>query len=684
MGSRIFKGKWVGVYQAVEDRYRQSTDPILMGGPLGFHSYVGFDFDQIAEAIATSKTPAKVYLRVRTGGAGRMRIGMHKQVRNTKNSIIPGFRFTGIIKDLGLGQQRIDITTFEQDLVAYPGVNTFSEALDNGFKGLVLYGMVGENEAEASGITNNSNHIAIEVEGLWNTKPGKPVITYPVSGVSVDSSIELKGQAAKDSEQASSTLRYQWAIYDGSWHYLDLTSEGQVNRKVNFINYKETFAAKVRLRAYDGELYGDWVESDVFTINHNKAPAEPTNLSPRGGELVDRTQDIRFSWTHNDQDEQSRFNFRWRIKGAATWNQISRVTTNNYVLIPANTFPAGEIEWQVQTFDQRDLSSPYSSTVIFNAADATDAPVILNPAQNEIISEPNPIIQWSSVNQAHFQLEVLSGGNVIWRVEDNSAVKAYTIGEALSNYTDYVIRLRVRSDSGLWSEWSERAIHTSFTPPNQPEISLNVHGDQGSIEIAIVNPPEEGDTPATRYNEIFRKVFGSSEDYIKINAYSEPNEYWIDFTPGTGVIYEYKVRAWGANGSFMDSVPALGRVDFKETIIMLVSNPDYRVYLQYNPSRNVGMSVNRTMMEFNGRSFPVAEFGQIMNSEYDLSFDIREKEDIDLLYRLMESRQTLLYRDARGRRDFVTMDQMKVSDKFPFGYTVSFSLGRVDFVEGIK
>ena len=688
MASRLFKATWAGVYRAnMNDYYSNyvlTSTPLMTAGDGDFHSYVGFNAAQIAEAIETSKEPCKIFLRLNVMSAGQFDIGLHKQRRNTKADEKPGFRDTGLRYSLGNRYHSIDITNFPKELPGYPGVKSFREALEQGFQGIVLFAAENMNYGEASGYTNASSHITLEVQGLWNTKPGKPTITYPKSGVTINEKTTLRGTPARDSEQAASTLRYQWAIYDGSWNYLSLTSEGEINRNVDFINYKETSAAKVRVRAYDGELYGDWVESEVFTINHNKAPAVPSSMSPRGGDYHDRTQDITFSWQHNDQDGQSAFTLRWRKKGEAAWTTITRNTVNSYYIAPANTFPVGEIEWQVRTMDQGGLVSPFSSTVIFYAAEATDAPNILWPGQNESISEPTPTITWSSVNQDHFQLEILSGGNVIWSVEDNSEVKGYTVGEPLANDTDYIIRLRVRMESGLWSAWDEKNVHTSFTPPNQPEIRLLVHEEEAAIEIAIVNPPQEGDTPETIHNEIYRRIHGSGEDYIKINAYSEPDEYWIDFTPGTGVIYEYMVRAWGVNGAFMDSVPALGTVDFNKTILMLVSDPSKRVNLLYNPSRSLNKSVSRNMMNFNGRAYPVAEFGVLMNAAIDLSFDLRDKEDLEILYDLLEARETLLYRDGRGRREFVTIDSLDVTDKMPHGYTVGFTTNRVDFVEGIE
>lgn len=202
MGSRIFKSTWVGVYEA-NGSYRSSNDPILTGGPLGFHSFAGFNAAQIRNAIETSRETAKVIVKMRVGGAGRFRIGVHKQTRNTKASSLPAFRDTGIYIDSGIGSREVDIT------------ESFKQALTDGYQGLVIFAKAGENAGEATGYTNNSNHLSIEVQGLWNTKPGTPTITYPISGASIDGQVVLRGEPTTDKEQASSTLQYQWAVFDG-------------------------------------------------------------------------------------------------------------------------------------------------------------------------------------------------------------------------------------------------------------------------------------------------------------------------------------------------------------------------------------------------------------------------------------------------------------------------------------
>jgi len=686
MATKQFKATWVGIYKARTSSYYGSNSPVRVGGSDGYNSYVGFNYQAIADAIEQSSTPIKAYLYFYVTDPAEVDLGFHKETADRKASGLPYYRYAGKAwRPDSVGWVRYDITSFSDIAL---GIDTFPEAIHNGWTGIVLYGATGGSYGTAHGVTNNSNHIYIEIEGTWNTPPSSPSITYPTNGMSLDGMETLKGSPATDSEQSQGTLRYQWGIFDGSWHYLPLTQPGTVHINVDFSQYKETSAAKVSLRAFDGELYGPWVYSPPFTINHNKPPGVPSELYPVGGRRIDRTQDQRFSWVHNDDDPQSAYIFRWRLKGETSWNEISRNTPNNYHIIAAGTLPVGEIEWMVQTFDQRGLSSPFSTTALFYSTEATNAPTIIDPVSNEVMADPRPTIQWSSVEQDQFEmmLRLASDSETsipIWSISQASKVKGYQIGVDLANNTEYSIYLRVRSETGFWSDWDEVTFRTSFTPPNQAEVELYVDDDNGSITVSIRNPdPTDVSVPNVVRNEVYRRVDGTRE-FLKIANQVAPDSYFVDHTPASGLNYEYMVRSWGDNGTYMDSIPHSGTVTFLHTYLMLASDPESRIRLMYNPSRSIKKAVERTLMKFSGRKDRVAEYGEFEEKDLDLSFTVRSLEDVYKMEALIDARETLLYRDGRGRRHFVSIGSLQINEAGINRYEISFQANKVDYKEGM-
>lgn len=58
--------------------------------------------------------------------------------------------------------------------------------------------------------------------------------------------------------------------------------------------------------------------------------------------------------------------------------------------------------------------------------------------------------------------------------------------------------------------------------------------------------------PSATDNDVYRRVTGTTDE-VRVAAGVATGGTWDDYTAVSGVDYEYKVRAWGANGTFTDS-----------------------------------------------------------------------------------------------------------------------------------
>ena len=123
-----------------------------------------------------------------------------------------------------------------------------------------------------------------------------------------------------------------------------------------------------------------------------------------------------------------------------TWT-TAKVSTNQYNDFEANTFPAGTITWRVRTYDQEGLVSPYSNQVTFTSSEPSDAPIITSADTWNIA---RPTIQWSSVGQAKYQVQVLDSiSAVVWDSgQITSSNKAVTVGADLVNGSTYTVKVR--------------------------------------------------------------------------------------------------------------------------------------------------------------------------------------------------------------------------------------------------
>ncbi|MFT4415327.1 DNRLRE domain-containing protein [Fredinandcohnia humi] len=410
-----------------------------------------------------------------------------------------------------------DIDRGSTAVLASTGV-PFSWNITNIVKGwangsLPNYGVMA-NVSEGSSYTQKEFD-SIYLEITYTEPPTKPTITSPNGGETWNSSHVISWNPSTDLETAQNSLRYQIQLStnNGStWKdIVALTNAGVTSYTYDFINEPETSTAKIRIRAYDGSSYGEWDESDgVFTILHNQAPTTPTNLTPNGT-VVDRATVIRLSWQHNDADTdpQAKFDLHWRLQGATTWNEITRTTVNNYYDMPSNTFPDGVIEWQVRTYDQVGVSSPYSNLTVFNTGNKPTKPTITAPSSP--VNVANPVLQWSSVGQVVYKIQVLDTNNsVLWEITRASGNKAETISYNLQNNTNYKLQVAIQNSSGLWSDYSVLEIAVSYTPPLKAVLATTNDTERGSISVEVVNETNIVDYPNPLVANFVNKTSGST------------------------------------------------------------------------------------------------------------------------------------------------------------------------------
>lgn len=673
--TRYYDPTWMGQWRDDDNSYVGGGSPVRTGGSQGYNSYFGFP-SQLRTDINSSSIPVTIRFSLYVTDEAEFDFGAHKTTSNPASGGLPWYEYIGVHPVLSTGRQKVDITS------------AFKNRLMNeGFEGIVLYGAIGQNFGSAYGLTGDAYRAVIEVDGQWNNPPSAPTITYPNGGETLSGQVTLKANPATDTEEPQSKLRYQWAIWDGTWHYLPLTDPGVTDLKVDFSQYKEMSTAKVGLRAFDSSIdythgnYGPWDYSNgVFSIRKNVAPTSPTDLTPNGGTPVDRTQISEFHWQHNDDGFQSRFEFNWRLRGNATWNVITQDSVNEYYLANANQFPEGTIEWRVRTYDQQQLVSPWSEIAIFTSAPPTDRPTIIRPINGETVVVANPVLEWSSIDQQEFNYQVLSGTTVLYEVDRINSNKAETIGYDFDNNMDYTIRLRIKSISGLWSDWASVDIHTSFTTPPMPIITADTNNERGSVTINISNPYPSDTEPAVKTNALYRRKAGT-EEWTQIAGIIPVNSTFTDYTLAPKQEYEYKVTASGSNGTTSESIPISVIIEIDNVIISVITNPDQYVVLKWNPEKKFTHEIDVTTSKFQGRTYPLAEFGTGESLPMSMSFALRSWDELQSLLDVVQSRQTLVYRDARGRKEFIVIPSVEVTDRTVDSYDVSFSPIRVYYKE---
>jgi hypothetical protein len=486
--------------------------------------------------------------------------------------------------------------------------------------------------------------------------------------------------------ETTNNLKYQIQIStnNGStWKdIVALTTAGATSYNYDFINEPETSTAKIRVRAYDGSAYGQWDESNgVFTIQHNAAPTTPTNLSP-SGVVKDRALVNRLSWQHNDAnaDPQAKFDLQWRLQGTSVWNTVTQTTINQYWDAPANTFPKGVIEWQVRTYDQAGLSSPYANLITFTTGDKPANPTITNPAEGSKVSIANPTVQWSSIGQTDYHLKVLNTSNAqLWESIKTSTNKAETILYNLQNSTSYKVQVAIKNADGLWSDFVTVNISVSYTPPAIPDIEL-IKGNS-FIEINILDQVPSGTQPTVLYHEIYKEI---DREFVLI-ATNVSNQF-IDYHVASGETIRYFVRTIGNNNTFSDTITFTESISFKGVWLHIVDSPQDTIkqFKFDGDGRSSKWGLESAVHQFQGRKYPVIETGIMEEYMVDFALRIVDSVERDALNRITMSGQTVCYRDGRGRKVFGVFVDVPLEDENWGGYSTKLSLLKIDFKEGIE
>ena len=505
-----------------------------------------------------------------------------------------------------------------------------------------------------------------------NVPPTAPTLTYPNGGEVVVGANNITWILGTDTENHNLQTEISYSHDNGAtWQVIALTDTNATNYLQDFTHLTESAMALIKIRHYDGYNYGNYDTSGIFTVNHNVAPSLPTNLSPANGKVINKTEIQRLAWKHNDNDAQSKFDLQWSSDGGQTWTTITKVSTNQYNDFGANVFPDGVITWRVRTYDQGGLVSSYSNQAMFTSAAPSSAPVITSP---DIVTVARPTIEWSSIDQAGYQTTVYDTLNtLVWDSgEIVSGNKAITVGVDLINLSTYTVKVKIKNSMGLWSNEATQVVSISYTPPQIPLITLLTNTARATIIINIVNPT--GVTAIT-HNDIFRDGQRIATGIIGV---------FTDYTVESEKEYSYRVRAWGENGTYADSDVVTASVMVKHTQLALTTNYNKWIELKWNPEKSDNRQHNAVSNYFAGRKFSVTDFSENENNSIPNSFAIRDKAELDKLIEIYDAKQTVIYRDRRGKRLFGTLNNLSIADESPrTWWTVSFTLQQVDFDEVI-
>ena len=178
-----------------------------------------------------------------------------------------------------------------------------------------------------------------------------------------------------------------------------------------------------------------------------------------------------------EQPTEKNARFRWKLKESNSWNEVSTLNEQAYTA-PANTFPAGEIEWHVIATDDigREFTSPtYSIDTRDSAAVGTpmspsntvedgSGPIsfIWNHANNTGTGQTAADLQWSSDGATWNDLATING-----------SVKSYTAPANTFPAGTVYWRVRTYNSDDVAGAWSTPLTFVSVAAPPVPVVAAD-------------------------------------------------------------------------------------------------------------------------------------------------------------------------------------------------------------------
>lgn len=297
------------------------------------------------------------------------------------------------------------------------------------------------------------------------------------------------------------------------------------------------------------------------------SPTAPLWLSPTSGAAADVGAALPLDWQFNDPnpaDSQSAYAVSRQIGAGAlaywrasdsTWQPAEVKNTSGSTILTLASGWAVDADpnyvFAVKVWDSTNLPSPYSAGLVL-VPSAQVNPVITAPAAAAVISTNQVTVTWTNASQTAWrvQLTQTAGGSVTydsgWQTGTDLAFTPPTI---LPTGTGWTITLTARNAEGLASALVTRAFTVVYVPPMVPTLVNTPSTANGWITTAVTNPAPSGGAPALSSQDLYRRNVGDTSTGTLITAGLSSGASYPDWTAPGGVAVEYRVQAFGTNGT---------------------------------------------------------------------------------------------------------------------------------------
>ena len=419
---------------------------------------------------------------------------------------------------------------------------------------------------------------------------------------------------------------------------------------------------QIQVTSDDGVL---GVASDWMTLTTQDSVSRTVLTYPVEAYL-DGSKDNVFQWKHviSTGTPQSRYDLQYSSDSGQSWLDLdSAQTAQTSTIIPADTFPAGQLLWKARTYNSDGVPGDWSEPAAIIVRAAPPEPVL---TIGEV--RPRPLFQWQATGQASWCLTVYQDGEEIYTTgEMPGEEKSFRITKYLANGI-YEAALWVKNLYELQSPTAKVSFTLEAQPPPPPYLTVQAAENKAVLTISGAG--------FYRYY-IFR-------DDVLVYKMDAPGV-WEDFT-ACGA-HTYWVRGVTKNDAFSDSNRVRASIlieyaqlvdlqDLKHPILLKCRRGEY-------PVLEGSVKPEGESVFYAGRKYPLFEFSEHLSEPLSMTFSYRKKSDFFKLVQIMQNSLPVLYRDYRGERCYLALTGLDYTTD-PVSWDFTISATRVDYVEEIE
>ena len=219
------------------------------------------------------------------------------------------------------------------------------------------------------------------------------------------------------------------------------------------------------------------------------------SLAPASG-AINRFSDSIFTWGITTPTlcipklVQASATFRWRASGSSTVHEVSVSGSANSVTIPKNTFPSGNIQWQIMLTANSGKTTT-SEWITLSASDQKPTAETVAPQSIVIDASVSNKFTWRHIistgtEQTKAELQI-SSDNSTWAALATvvGSSNSYTVpANTLGSGTKYW-RVRTYNTDNVASEWSASAQFVSVGAPDAPVVVIQSTTPRPSISWQV-------------------------------------------------------------------------------------------------------------------------------------------------------------------------------------------------------